>query len=85
MTRQQVSPSVAEQARPPAAEPELRPGWQRVEHEGLPEPTYWPAVLAFGITLIFWGILTSWIISGVGLIVFAVALTGWIGDLLHGH
>ncbi len=67
------------------AQPELRPGWQRVAHEGIPAPTYWPAVLAFGITLIFWGILTSWIISGVGLIVFVVAIAGWIGDLLHGH
>lgn len=64
---------------------ELRPGWHPVVHEGLPAPTYWPAVLAFGITLIAWGILTTWIIAAVGLIVFAVAIAGWIGDLLHGH
>ncbi|HEU5015098.1 MAG TPA: hypothetical protein VFT66_21425 [Roseiflexaceae bacterium] len=66
-------------------QPELHPGWQRVTHEGIPAPTYWPAVLAFGITLFFWGILTSWIISGMGVIIFVVAIVGWIGDLLHGH
>jgi hypothetical protein len=54
-----------------------------VEHEALPRPTYWPAVMAFGITLLFWGLVTSYLILVVGLIVLAVALAGWIGDLLH--
>jgi hypothetical protein len=65
--------------------PELRPGWQRLEHTALPAPTYWPAVLALGITFLAWGLLTSLIISGVGLVLFALALAGWIGDLRHGH
>jgi hypothetical protein len=64
---------------------ELRPGWHVPEHLELPEPTYWPAVLAFGITLFAWGLMTSLIIVGIGLLVFAVALAGWIGDLRHGH
>ncbi len=64
---------------------ELRPGWHVPEHLELPEPTYWPAVLAFGITLFAWGLVTSYVIIGVGLLVFAVALAGWIGDLRHGH
>jgi hypothetical protein len=65
-------------ASPPATE-----GWQRVEHAHLPSPTYWPAVLALGITFLAWGIVTSLLIAGVGLLLFAVALGGWIGDLLH--
>ncbi len=67
----------------PATHVELRPGWHVPEHMELPEPTYWPAVLAFGIVLFAWGIVTSYIIIGVGLIVFAVAVAGWIGDLRH--
>ena len=69
---------------PPAATPvETRPGWQRVEHIHLPEPTYWPAVMALGIVFLAWGIVASWLITGVGLIMFAVALAGWIGDIQH--
>ena len=49
----------------------------------LPEPTYWPFFLAFGISLMVWGILTSWLISLIGLIVFVIALGGWISDLYH--
>ena len=65
--------------------PELRPGWQRLERHTLPRPTYWPAAMAFGITLLMWGIVTSLLISGVGLALFALALAGWIGELIHGH
>lgn len=68
-----------------APAPEPRPGWEAVEREPLPRPTYWPAALAFGIVLLAWGIVTSWIITGVGVIVLAVALAGWIGELRHGH
>jgi hypothetical protein len=54
-------------------------------HPHLPEPTYWPATLAFGITLLAWGIVTTYAISLVGLLVICVAIGGWIGDLLHEH
>lgn len=61
--------------------------WQPLPAEPLLEsplsPTYWPATLAFGITLLCWGLVTTWIISVVGLIVFAVGLAGWIGELCH--
>ncbi len=64
---------------------ELRPGWHVPEHLDLPPPTYWPAALAFGITLLAWGLITSYIIIGIGLIIVVVALAGWIGELLHEH
>jgi hypothetical protein len=70
--------------RPPPAL-ELRPGWLRVEQAELPRPTYWPAALAFGIILLLWGIVTSPLISVVGLAIFVLALARWIGDLRHGH
>ena len=64
---------------------ESRPAWPRLEHVELPQPTYWPAVMAFGIALLAWGFVTTLFISGVGLVLFALALAGWIGDLRHGH
>jgi len=63
----------------------LRPGWHPPDHSELPQPTYWPAVLALGITFLAWGLVTSLVISGVGLILLALALAGWIGELRHGH
>ena len=64
---------------------ELRPGWQPVENIHLPAPTYWPAVVALGITFLAWGIVTSLVILAVGLILLAVGIAGWIGDMLHEH
>lgn len=53
----------------------------KAQPEQLPKPTYMPFFLAFGIVLMFWGILTSWIISGIGLLLFIVALSGWILEI----
>jgi hypothetical protein len=43
----------------------------------LPAPTFWPMVLAFGLTLSIAGIVTHWSISLVGLIIAARAVVGW--------
>lgn len=48
--------------------------------EELPKPTLWPIVLAFGIIFFFWGFLTSFIISGVALVVVIIGLMGWIEE-----
>ncbi len=53
----------------------------KAQPEELPKPTYWPFFMALGVVLIFWGILTSWIISGIGLILFGAALIGWIIEI----
>jgi uncharacterized membrane protein len=39
--------------------------------------------LAFGIVLILWGFVTTWIISLVGMALFAVALAIWIREVQH--
>jgi hypothetical protein len=39
--------------------------------------------LALAITLLVWGLVTSLIITGVGLALFAVAMAGWIRDVRH--
>ena len=64
---------------------ELPPGWSRPKPEHVPRPTYWPSVAALGITFLFWGFVTTWIISVIGLILFALGLAGWIGALRHGE
>ncbi len=53
------------------------------QHEEIPGPTIWPAVLAAGITLLGMGMVTSLVFSVVGLAVFALGLGGWIGELRH--
>lgn len=58
-------------------------GNYKAEPVDLPEPTYWPFFLAFGITFLLWGILTSWLISIIGLITLIIALGGWMSDLYH--
>lgn len=49
----------------------------------LPRPTWWPAALPMGVTLLFWGIVTSPVVAGAGLLVFIVSLVGWIGEIIH--
>ncbi|HLI76389.1 MAG TPA: hypothetical protein VKV02_05530 [Acidobacteriaceae bacterium] len=46
-------------------------------HIQLPAPTFWPMVLAFGITLLFAGLVTHWVVGIVGLIIALRAAVGW--------
>ena len=59
--------------------PEQRP--RRAVH--LPAPTVWPCTAAAGITLIALGLVTSLAFSVAGVVVFALALAGWLGELLR--
>ncbi len=49
--------------------------------KNLPKPTYWPMFMALSITLIAWGLITSWIVSAVGSVIFLVAVIGWIKEV----
>ena len=62
-----------------------RSDWTDAKPDSVPRPTCWPPVLAFGITFLFWGIVTSWTISAVGFIVLVVSLVGWIKEIVHEH
>jgi hypothetical protein len=48
----------------------------------MPAPTAWPFVVAFGITLLFAGLVTHFAVSGVGLIVLLRGAFGWWRDVL---
>jgi hypothetical protein len=49
----------------------------------LPKPSMWPAVCGIGIALVGFGVVTSSVFSGVGVLVIAWSLVGWIGELCY--
>jgi hypothetical protein len=63
--------------------PHPRPDWEALPPERLPRPTYCPAGMALGAVLVFWGIITSWVILLVGFGLFTVMLAGWIAEICH--
>jgi hypothetical protein len=48
----------------------------------LPSPTAWPIVLAFGVTLLFAGLVTSASVSILGTILIVAGCVGWFRDVL---
>ncbi|MGA8029475.1 MAG: hypothetical protein WB992_20220 [Bryobacteraceae bacterium] len=46
-------------------------------HIQLPAPTFWPIVFAFGLTLLFAGLVTQWVVGVVGLVIALRAVVGW--------
>jgi len=48
----------------------------------LPAPTVWPFVTAFGLTLVFSGLVTHLVVSGVGLVLVVRGAIGWWRDVL---
>ncbi len=47
----------------------------------IPAPSFWPFILAFGVMFLFWGIITSFIVSLVGVIIMIISIAGWISEL----
>lgn len=73
---------------PPAgnsADPSAKGSWSEPPHQNIPRPTYCPAVLALAIVCLLWGMVTSYLVSLLGLVLFIVGLTDWIGELRHEH
>jgi hypothetical protein len=48
----------------------------------LPAPTSWPIVLAFGVTMLFAGLVTSVSVSLLGAILIVAGCVGWFRDIL---
>ena len=48
----------------------------------LPAPTAWPIILAFGLTMLFAGLVTNASLSILGAILSVVACVGWFRDVL---
>jgi len=46
----------------------------------LPGPSYLPVATAFGVTIAVVGIVLSWVIVGIGLVIALIAIWRWIGE-----
>jgi hypothetical protein len=57
--------------------------WAKPMPQKTPAPTFWPISLAMSIIFILWGIISTWVISVVGLILFGISIRGWVKDLLN--
>lgn len=60
----------------------LQEGWGLPTPQRLIKPSYWPFVFGLGITFLLGGIATDFMVSGVGVFIFALGMIGWIRDLL---
>jgi hypothetical protein len=76
-----TSSTFSEESR--ASDSELPAGWTRPTLDKLPRPTYWPVTLAFGVIFALGGIVTSYVVSLVGVGMVVVAIAGWVGELRH--
>ena len=52
--------------------------------EHLPGPSVWPLTVGAGVTLLAFGVVTSVLLSLLGLLLLGYGLAGWIGEMRHG-
>src|SRR5690348_14836176 len=46
----------------------------------------WPAVLAGGLTMVFFGLITAtWSFGILGVLAMILGIGGWVGELTHAH
>ena len=46
----------------------------------LPGPSFLPVATAFGLTIVVIGVVLSWIIVAIGVVIALVAIVRWIGE-----
>jgi hypothetical protein len=51
----------------------------------MPAPTLWPMVLAVAVTLMGAGFVTNWLFTIVGVVIFIIALSSWMMQLMPGQ
>lgn len=78
-----TAPSPPPSSAPARPRAEAHDDWSVPSPAAIPPPTFWPAGLAFGLTLTLWGFVTSIVIVLLGLLAAVVSLVGWIGDMRH--
>ncbi len=60
---------------------DARADWSRPKPDTVPRPTFAPAAMAFGVTLSFFGLITSAVPLAVGCVIVVLALKLWIGEI----
>ena len=53
------------------------------EKRKTPQPTYAPFMLAVGVTMLFWGLATSPVMSAAGFVAIVWALWTWITEIAN--
>ena len=48
------------------------------EEVHLPEPSYLPPLVALGLTIALLGVILTWVLTGLGAVIFVVAVVRWI-------
>jgi Cytochrome c oxidase subunit IV. len=66
-----------------AAPAHVPPGWTPLPLEHLPAPTAWPSGFALAVTLVFWGLIASWVLIVIGGLLMTASLAGWINKIRH--
>jgi hypothetical protein len=56
---------------------------QLAEKRKTPQPTYAPFILAVGVTMLFWGLATSPVMSAAGFVALAWGLWTWIAEIAN--
>ena len=46
----------------------------------LPGPSYLPVATAFGLTIAVVGVVLSWVIVAIGVLIAAIAIVRWVGE-----
>ena len=64
-------------AEPRRADGEVPPASEQIH---LPDPSYLPVVTALGISIALVGVVMSWVIFGIGLLIVLVAVVRWIRE-----
>jgi hypothetical protein len=59
------------------------PGWTACNAPRPPPSTSSPALFAFGVTLVAWGLVTSLVLIVIGVALLGYALVHWIGEIRH--
>jgi hypothetical protein len=63
-----------------AEEADRMEGAEQHEQEHLPGPSFWPILLALGISMSLIGVITKLAVLIIGLLITLIALGGWIRD-----
>ncbi len=57
--------------------------WQEPRDMLIPRPTTWPLLTGFAITFVLLGLITVWLVEVAGVILFAISIVGWMGEMLR--
>lgn len=61
----------------------LPKGWSLPQPAHVPRPTYWPGFLAISAVWMGWGAISNVLFIYAGFVLFLVAITCWIREMLH--